>query len=238
MNEFDCYPLYEQLRDIWIPAAGAILIPVAIAFFTWFFGASRAEKQKELLRSKAALNYLKSVCCYTVVNLLTLRKAVKIRSDICAKFQTADDKERFTLFSVITFQDIYSQIDVEKYAEFTTLYPPFSIDLLQVKRSLKDVFETMELLNSSMSDLNKDNILSHLTALKVNLPCFMWKICFALNAVLKVMQDVEYAARKMKLKDIVTVAFSQEEQQQITEAKNELADYMKNSKDAENNDQD
>lgn len=59
-----------------------------------------------------------------------------------------------------------------------------------------------------------------------------------MNAVLKVMQDVEDAARKMKLKDIVTVAFSQEEQQQITEAKNELADYMKNSKDAENNDQD
>ncbi len=238
MKEFCGYSLYEQLRDIWIPAAGAVLIPVAIAFFTWFFGASRAEKQKELLRNKASLNYLKSVCSYTVVNLLTLRKAVKIRSDICAKFQTADDKERFTLFSVIVFQDIYSQIDVEKYAEFTTHYPPFSIDLLQVKKSLKDVFETMELINASTGELNKDNVLSHLTALKINLPCFMWKICFALVTVLNVMQDVEYVARKMKLKDIVNVVFSEDEQRQIAEAKNELADYVKNSKDAEGNDQD
>lgn len=236
MKEFCGYSLYEQLRDIWIPAAGAVLIPVAIAFFTWFFGASRAEKQKDLLRNKAALNYLKSVCSYIIVNLLTLRKAVKIRSDICLKFQTADDKERFTLFSVIVFQDIYSQVDVEKYAEFTTCYPPFSIDLLQVKRSLKDVFETMELINSSMGELNKDNVLSHLTALKINLPCFMWKICFALDTVLTVMQDVEYVARKMKLKDIVNVAFSEDEQRQIAETKNELADYVKNSKDAKSND--
>lgn len=101
---------------------------------------------------------------------------------------------------------------------------------------MKDVFETMELINASMDELSIDNISSHLTALKINLPNLIGKICFALNAVLKVMQDVEDAARKMKLKDIVTVAFSQEEQQQITEAKNELADYMKNSKDAENND--
>ena len=42
------HTLYDWFRDIWLPAAGAILIPVAIAFFTWWFGASRFEKQKEI----------------------------------------------------------------------------------------------------------------------------------------------------------------------------------------------
>lgn len=104
MNELDCYPLYEQLRDIWIPAAGAILIPVAIAFFTWFFGASRAEKQKELLRNKAALNYLKSVCGYTVVNLLTLRKAVKFAATYVRNFKRQMTKSVLLCFPLSHFK--------------------------------------------------------------------------------------------------------------------------------------
>ena len=59
VNTIASYFSYDWWRDIWLPAAGAILIPLAIAFFTWFFGASRAERQKDLLKHKSSLNYLK-----------------------------------------------------------------------------------------------------------------------------------------------------------------------------------
>lgn len=233
MNATTLYFSYDWWRDIWLPMAGAILIPLAIAFFTWFFGANRAEKEKDFLRNKAALNYLKSICCYTIVNLLTLRKAIKIRNELCLKYSSASDEEHYFLFSTITFQDIYSQIDVEKYAEFTTIYASFVIDLLQVKRSLKDIFETLDLINMSIKELHDVNsIPSHLIAMERNFPCLLWKICFSIDKLLYVIRNTEYIQKKMNLSDIVEIYFSEEEQQQLAETKKELRDFMNKSNEA------
>lgn len=74
MEEVVQHSTYEWFKDIWLPAAGAILIPVAIAFFTWWFGASRAEQQKELEKLRDNLNLLLSVCLDTIEKLAVLRK--------------------------------------------------------------------------------------------------------------------------------------------------------------------
>ena len=68
------YFTYDWFKDIWLPAAGAILIPVAIAFFTWWFGASRSEKQKELRELRDNLNLLLNLVGINIVSLLSTHR--------------------------------------------------------------------------------------------------------------------------------------------------------------------
>ena len=76
------HTFYDWFRDIWLPAAGAILIPVTIAFFTGWFGASRSEKQKELKELRNNLNLILSVCLDAISKLTSLRSSLLKISDI------------------------------------------------------------------------------------------------------------------------------------------------------------
>ena len=70
------HTLYEWFSDILIPAAGAILIPVAIAFFTWWFGASRSERQKEIQELRDNLNLLLSICLSSIIKVCLYRNEI------------------------------------------------------------------------------------------------------------------------------------------------------------------
>lgn len=207
---------YDWWKDIWIPAIGAIAIPVTIAFFTWWFGASRAEKIKENNANTASLSYLKSLSHYGIVNLMTLHTAITMRLDICERYDKATENEKYILFSKIVFQDVYSQIEVEKYATFTLQQPFFTFNILQVKRSLVDIFETINLINMSISEIKDvEDISSQIIAFKTNLPCLLEKITFSIKKLLNLIHNIEYVTQKLKLSNVLKINFSEEEQNQL-----------------------
>lgn len=151
--------------------------------------------------------------------MLTLREAIKIKYDICLRYNSASNDEKVLLFSPTVFQDVYSHIKIEKFSEFTLILPSFIVEILKVKRSLKDVFDTLKLLNNEKEDI-KDitSVPAHLIAFQKNLPCFLKKISFAITTILSVINDIETVREKMKLSDIMDFSFSENEQKQIIES--------------------
>ena len=60
-------------KDYGIPLLGAIAIPMLVWLLTWFYGAGRAEKQKELEKLRDNLNFILSVSLDTISKLISLR---------------------------------------------------------------------------------------------------------------------------------------------------------------------
>ena len=68
------HSIYNWWKDIWLPAAGAIAIPLLVWWLSWLFGASRAEQQKELRDLRNNLNLLSSILLSTFQSLLSLKE--------------------------------------------------------------------------------------------------------------------------------------------------------------------
>lgn len=60
-------------KDYGIPLFGSIATPMLIWGLTWFYGAGRAEKQKELEKLRDNLNFILSVSVDTISKLISLR---------------------------------------------------------------------------------------------------------------------------------------------------------------------
>lgn len=60
-------------KDYGIPLLGAIGVPMLVWVLTWFYGAGRAEKQKELEKLRDNLNFILSVSLDTISKLISLR---------------------------------------------------------------------------------------------------------------------------------------------------------------------
>lgn len=60
-------------KDYGIPLLGAIGVPMLVWLLTWFYGAGRAEKQKELEKLRDNLNFILSVSLDTISKLISLR---------------------------------------------------------------------------------------------------------------------------------------------------------------------
>lgn len=67
---------WEWWKDIIIPAMGAIGIPLLVWGLTWYYGAGRAEKQKELRVLRDNLNLLLSFCIDSIDKIITFRKTL------------------------------------------------------------------------------------------------------------------------------------------------------------------
>lgn len=224
------YSFYDWSKDIWIPIIGAVAIPLLVWGLTKHYGVDEAEKRKALRTAACSLNYLKSISYYTIINLLTLYQAIKIRYGICCKFETASLEERTTLFAHIVIQDIYSQIDIEKYANFTLHYPSFILNALQAKRSLTDIFETISLLNTSIKEISEINDLpAQLIALKNNLPILLSKIAFSIDKLLLLLHDTEKVTEILKISNIVEIRLSNEEKRRIDTIYEDLLNNFNNS---------
>ena len=71
------HSIYNWWKDIWLPAAGAIAIPLLVWWLSWLFGASRAEQQKELRDLRNNLNLLSSILLSTFQSLLSLKEYIR-----------------------------------------------------------------------------------------------------------------------------------------------------------------
>ena len=63
-------------KDYGIPLLGAIAIPMLVWLLTWFYGAGRAEKQKELEKLRDNLNLLLNLVGINIVALLSNKRFV------------------------------------------------------------------------------------------------------------------------------------------------------------------
>ena len=132
------HTLYDWFRDIWLPAAGAILIPVAVAFFTWWFGASRFEKQKELRELRNNLNLLLSLCLDTISKLTDLRISLLKISDIeNKKIEEITNEDVREIAKVLSSPIDFSIINVADYSPCIAYSENYVLDLLKIISALK-----------------------------------------------------------------------------------------------------
>ena len=140
------YLTYDWFRDIWIPGFGAVLIPVAIAFFTWFFGASRLEKNKEVQELRENLNFLVSVSLGSINGLIFLAKRLKDQlekeQDAISIIKDKNSKRSFMFDDVcfgFVYDDVFKSISIEKYAQCIDYLPSFVSDIVLVKSLLNSL---------------------------------------------------------------------------------------------------
>ncbi len=148
------HTLYDWFRDIWLPAAGAILIPVAIAFFTWFFGAERAEERKEKNALRDNLNFLKSMTYGTIASFIGLRERVIYILNAQKKTYentSADEKSKF--FSLLYVKYVFNYVDISQYKNCTEYVPNFPLILGAIKSYITMVSARIEDRNNILKTL-------------------------------------------------------------------------------------
>lgn len=162
------YSTYDWFKDIWLPAAGAILIPVAIAFFTWWFGASRSEKQKELKGLRNNLNLLLSVCLDAIDKLKSLRiRIIKISKIEDKKIENITDEELQEIANVLSSPIDYSVINVTNYSPCIVYSENYVLDLLKIISELKIKDFKIEHHNSQIKSISDtEDMLQKITKLK------------------------------------------------------------------------
>lgn len=149
------HTLYDWFKDIWLPAAGAILIPVAIAFFTWWFGASRLEKQKEMQELRDNLNLLMNLIGVNIVNLLAVQKyTVNMALQINNNILNAVQLEKNHFFDVIFFNDFIREIDIARYAQCISKDDEYLQKLITIKNLNYQIDAAIQHRNIIVKDLS------------------------------------------------------------------------------------
>ena len=145
------YLTYDWFRDIWIPGAGAILIPLAIAFFTWFFGASRLEKNNEIQELRNNLNVLSSLLCANIMKLIGLRQ--RFLQIISIETKTKGEINQIELelvMSSLIMENYFKAIDLTKYASCIKYDPNFIFKLTVFMNCMELIHDRIALHNQKM----------------------------------------------------------------------------------------
>ncbi len=128
------HSIYDWSKDIWLPAAGAIAIPLLVWWLSWLFGASRAEQQKELRDLRNNLNLLSSILLSTFQSLLSLKENFENCQKVYPlKISPYDKMNKLDKCLFIDFP-ILNNIDISKYSPCINAYGNFIIDLVNIKQ--------------------------------------------------------------------------------------------------------
>ena len=142
---------YDWFRDIWIPGAGAILIPVAIAFFTWWFGASRAEKNKEIQELRDSLNFLSSLLSVNIMKLIGLRRRFLEIITIETKTEGIINQNELELvMSSLIAENYFKNMDIRKYVPCIKYDPNFIFKLTVFMNCMELIHDRIALHNQKM----------------------------------------------------------------------------------------
>lgn len=147
---------YDWWKDIIIPLIGAIAIPLLIWWLSWLFGASRAEKQKELRELRDNLNLLLSISVSTVHSLCMYRNNLIRNCEIAKKgiesLTVADKRNLLIIYDPI---DEFDGIDVSNYASCLKFDDNYLHNLLEIKKSLKLINSRTHIRNDDVKRMGK-----------------------------------------------------------------------------------
>lgn len=229
MEEVMQHTAYDWSKDIIIPLTGAILIPIAIAFFTWWFGASRAEQQKELRQLRDNLNLLLSVCFDALEKLATLRKSLLKVEEIeqSGTIDPLSDKANKITNVYISPID-FSIIKVANYSRCIAYSENYVLTLLRVMSAIEINNLYLENRNSYVRAISSQNTLEERIRafcdvlgldkkwLKNELNTIESAIIF-IHDFIKETKDLENKIKKLKLDSI---KYSDENLQSLREIEN------------------
>lgn len=125
---------YDWWKDIWLPAAGAVAILLLVWWLSWLFGASRAEKQKELRELRDNLNLLSSILLSTFKSLLSLKEQFESVQNVYPLNISPYDKMNKIGKCLFVDFPILNVIDISKYSPCINAYDNFVIDLVGIKQ--------------------------------------------------------------------------------------------------------
>jgi hypothetical protein len=145
------YLTYNWFRDIWIPGAGAILIPVVTVFFTWWFGASRAEKNKEIQELRDSLNFLSSLLSVNIMKLIGLRRRFLEIITIETKTEGIINQNELELvMSSLIAENYFKNMDIRKYVPCIKYDPNFIFKLTVFMNCMELIHDRIALHNQKM----------------------------------------------------------------------------------------
>lgn len=135
LKEMICsHSLWEWFKDIIIPTAGAVAIPVMV----WYFGSVRAEEQKELRQLRDKLNLLLSLCLDSIFKLISLRSTLYQISEIEKRDVGKIYEEDIRKITQVYLSPIdFSAINVADYSSCIAYSENYVIDLIKILSAMK-----------------------------------------------------------------------------------------------------
>ena len=140
---------------IWVPIITMIVGVLATAFFTYIFGAQRAERRKEQNDLRDSLNFLSSMSL-SVMNGFLLSKPFfldLVKKIDALQYPTAEEApQKLETFAVqvgmilqpFVVDNSFSYLNIEKYSQVITLRENFIIDILNIRRRIDILIQKIE----------------------------------------------------------------------------------------------
>lgn len=125
-------------KETGLPVMDAVAIPLLIWWLSWLFGASRAEKQKELIELRNNLNLILSVCLDAISKLIGLRSSLLKISDIeNKKIEEITNEDVREIAKVLSSPIDFSIINIANYSPCIAYSENYVLYLLKIISALK-----------------------------------------------------------------------------------------------------
>ena len=211
--------LYDWGKDYVIP----FIIPLLVWLLTWFYGAGRAEKQKELEKLRDNLNLLLNLVGINIVALLSNKRFV-------VKMEKQLEQDKLDLF----FNDLLQQIDITNYTQCLRVDEQYLNNLITLKNINFQINQTISNRNNVLADIancenmniKQSRIESFIYDNKSNIKMLSNKMNLGIKASMELIEETENLEKKISNLKLIKVDFDNNEF--YKKAKEEYELYLKN----------
>lgn len=214
---------WQGWSEILIPALGAIIIPLFIVALTWYFGSSRAERIAEKRQNESKLIYLRSLLIYAIKDFLMFRNNIIAKRTYLHNYANLTSEGKKHLFAVVAFYDIYSQFEPQDYAILSEHRHSFIVNILQAKTYILHVYSKLNFFNESLKESPK-NLQGLLATLPDNLRNLQIDIDATIRSMLKVLEDIDFLEKRLKLK-LIQLELEDFEKEELKQALEESKSF-------------
>lgn len=237
------HSLYDWGKDYGIPLLGAIGVPMLVWLLTWFYGAGRAEKQKELEKLRDNLNFLVSVSLASLNTLIFLRNKIKevLEKEAVAKQVIRNNLPSLDAYSFddicygFLFDNVFDVVDETKYAPCIEHNKDFVIDIVRVKSLLSAAEQYITHRNNTIASIANCESLeiklqrcnAFLLEDYVNFSIYLidvYRITILLKQIIDSVEKLNISIRGLNL---LSQPYTQEHLNFIQNAEKEYNEYLK-----------
>lgn len=239
-------------KDYGIPLLGAIGVPMLVWLLTWFYGAGRAEKQKELEKLRDNLNFLVSVSLASLNTLIFLGNKIKevLEKEASAKHVICNNLPSLDAYSFddicygFLFDNVFDVVDETKYAPCIEHNKDFVVDIVRVKSLLNAAEQYITHRNNTIASIaNCENLEIKLQRCNaflledcVNFDKYLidvYRITILLKQIIDSVEKLNISIRELNL---LSQPYTQEHLDFIKNAEKEYNEYLNKQKKENKND--